>query len=208
MNSSFSISQDKVIIHKDGKDFEFAIDTVRGACLKVLIDNINTPLPVMDICNQADKIFKQYNKPPFADRGRDIRALHGQYGLIEKSGKGNYVFTGRFGRTNLNPFSADIKDQILKRDNYQCCWCGLKSSQGAELMIDHVQPESKGGKGTLENGMTLCTRCNNLKTNFSVHKFGKKAFERYLKIALDNQLKDDVDFFEEILEVFKKYSRE
>ncbi|QWD29164.1 HNH endonuclease [Polynucleobacter paneuropaeus] len=208
MSQSFSLQKDKVIIYKDGESIEFKFDTVVGACLKVLINNQNQPMEVVKICEEADKIFASYNKPPFKDRGRDVRALYGKRNIVQKTSKGQYVFTGKFGKTNLSTFTPSLKKQILERDKYRCYSCGRSSSEGFELMIDHMVPESKGGKATLENGMVLCTRCNNIKSNYSAYTFGKKLFEKYLATARLNQNIEDEKFFQEVLKVFEKFNRD
>lgn len=208
MGKTFSITTTHVTIHKDGESPSFKLSTDTGACLKVMIDNINKPLDVAYICDQADLIFKSFNKPPFKDRGRAVRALHGKFGIIDKSGKGKYIFTGKYGEKNQSTFTPALKAEILKKHNYTCYFCGLSKLQGAELGVDHILPESKGGKATLENGMTLCTRCNNIKSNYSVHTFGKKAFTEYLKIAKILNNSDEIKFFEEVLKVFEKYKKD
>ena len=207
MEKPFSISNTEVTIHKDGKSTDFKLNTDYGACLKVMIDNANKPLQVAFICSQADLIFKSFHKPPMLDRGRAIRALHGKFGIIEKSGKGLYIFTGKYGEKNQSTFSPALKAEILKKHNYSCRFCGLSKSQGAELGVDHILPESKGGKATLENGMTLCTRCNNIKSNYSVHSFGKKAFTTYLEIAIQHNNLEDINFFTDVLKVFEKHNK-
>jgi hypothetical protein len=207
MSKSFSLSKDNVVIYKDGKSYSFKFDTVVGACLKVLIDNQNKPMEVIKICEEADKIFASYGKPPFKDRGRDVRALYGKRNIIQKTSKGEYVFTGIFGKTNLSTFTLSLKKEILKRDGYKCCSCGLSDKEGVELMIDHMIPESRGGKATLDNGMTLCTRCNNIKSNYSAYTFGKKMFKKYYETSKINKNREDEVFFEEILAVFNKHNR-
>lgn len=203
----FSLQKDKVIIYKDGESIEFKFDTVVGACLKVLINNQNQPMEVVKICEEADKIFASYNKPPFKDRGRDVRALYGKRNIIQKTSKGQYVFTGKYGKTNLSTFTPSLKKQILERDKYRCCSCGRSSSEGFELMIDHMKPESMGGEASLANGMTLCTRCNNIKSNYSALIFGKKMFEKYLEVAETKKEEKDILFFKELLDVFNKHGQ-
>lgn len=53
------------------------------------------------------------------------------------------------------------KRNIMVRDNHQCCYCG----SGDHLTIDHVIPESRGGKTNFENCVTACFPCNNKKNN-------------------------------------------
>ncbi|MBB2975004.1 5-methylcytosine-specific restriction endonuclease McrA [Microbacterium endophyticum] len=49
---------------------------------------------------------------------------------------------------------------VLRRDAHRCAYCGKAAST-----IDHVMPRSRGGKGTWENLVACCLRCNNLKGN-------------------------------------------
>ena len=58
--------------------------------------------------------------------------------------------------------SDKLRYQVLKRDNFKCCACGASPAKdpSVELHIDHIIPWSKGGKTTIENLQTLCSRCN------------------------------------------------
>ena len=58
-----------------------------------------------------------------------------------------------------------IRYDVMKRDNFKCCKCGVSAEQGAKLHVDHIVPVSKGGKTTLSNLQTLCDRCNIGKSN-------------------------------------------
>jgi len=53
------------------------------------------------------------------------------------------------------------KKNIMIRDNHACCYCGAYEN----LTIDHIIPESRGGKTTFENCVTACFSCNNKKNN-------------------------------------------
>jgi hypothetical protein len=55
-----------------------------------------------------------------------------------------------------------IKLQVLKRDNYKCCFCGKSPAlnAGTILHIDHIIPFSKNGKSDLSNLRVLCSECN------------------------------------------------
>jgi 5-methylcytosine-specific restriction endonuclease McrA len=52
------------------------------------------------------------------------------------------------------------KRNILKRDNYQCQYCGSSSDR---LTLDHVVPRKSGGQSTWENLVCACVTCNNKK---------------------------------------------
>jgi 5-methylcytosine-specific restriction endonuclease McrA len=51
--------------------------------------------------------------------------------------------------------------RILKRDNYQCVYCGSKKN----LTLDHVMPRSRGGGNEWTNLVTSCLKCNLTKGN-------------------------------------------
>lgn len=53
------------------------------------------------------------------------------------------------------------KRNIMVRDNYECCYCGSRD----HLTVDHVIPESRGGKTSFENCVAACFPCNNKKNN-------------------------------------------
>lgn len=52
------------------------------------------------------------------------------------------------------------KREILRRDDYTCQYCGLRSSS---LTIDHVIPRHMGGEHRWENLVTACPSCNHRK---------------------------------------------
>lgn len=54
------------------------------------------------------------------------------------------------------------KKNILKRDNYECQYCGKK---GGQMTTDHVIPKALGGEDSWENLVCACVECNNRKGN-------------------------------------------
>ena len=60
---------------------------------------------------------------------------------------------------------------ILERDNFTCQYCG-RSAPEVQLAIDHIYPQSKGGKEDSTNLITACRDCNSSKNN-RVIKVGK-----------------------------------
>jgi len=81
------------------------------------------------------------------------------------------------------------KRNVMVRDNYTCVYCGIKKGEKTKdgrkvvLNIDHVHPQSKGGKNTFENTVTSCTDCNNRKGDLSLREanmfFKKRSFMPY-----------------------------
>lgn len=50
------------------------------------------------------------------------------------------------------------RDGVLQRDSYTCAYCG-----GYGDTLDHVIPESRGGRNTWDNLVAACARCNGRK---------------------------------------------
>lgn len=55
-----------------------------------------------------------------------------------------------------------MRVQVFKRDGYRCQMCGAAPSDANDvtLHVDHIYPIAKGGKTTMDNLQTLCSRCN------------------------------------------------
>lgn len=62
-------------------------------------------------------------------------------------------------KNNLARFS---KENIFLRDEYRCQYCDIEVEK-TTATIDHVLPESRGGKTTWENCVTACWPCNAIK---------------------------------------------
>ena len=60
---------------------------------------------------------------------------------------------------------------IFARDNYMCQYCGTTAK---DLTIDHVIPKRHGGKGTWENLVCCCRKCNMKKSDKLAHQIGMK----------------------------------
>ena len=51
-----------------------------------------------------------------------------------------------------------LRWEVFRRDGFRC-ECGSQ----ADLTVDHIRPESRGGRATLDNLRTLCRPCNSSK---------------------------------------------
>ena len=61
--------------------------------------------------------------------------------------------------------TPELRDYIMKRDNYTCQICGKYMPDGVGLQIDHIIPISKGGKSIKSNLQVLCSKCNGSKSS-------------------------------------------
>jgi hypothetical protein len=61
--------------------------------------------------------------------------------------------------------SKKLRWAILRRDNFQCRYCGATAQAGAVLEVDHVTPRSRGGRDVPQNLVTACESCNSGKSD-------------------------------------------
>jgi len=157
----------------------------------------------------VDWLVKNYNERTgkvFRDPDRGIRHL-AQDGYLIKIKKGVYRYDpAKVKNVELYDFTAQQKQIILNRDDYKCVQCGMGRKEGVELHIDHIIPKDFGGKATIDNGQTLCSRCNFLKKNLKQTESGKKMFVRMYKIAKKEKNKEVLKFCEDLLSVYEKYN--
>ncbi len=74
------------------------------------------------------------------------------------------------GRERVWKIPAVSRKEMLRRDAYQCQYCGNRK----QLTIDHVIPRSKGGKHTWDNVVTACATCNGRKGDRTPEQAGMK----------------------------------
>lgn len=60
--------------------------------------------------------------------------------------------------------SKRLRYEILRRDNFQCRYCGA-AAPDVKLNVDHVIPKSLGGSDKPDNLVTSCADCNAGKTS-------------------------------------------
>jgi len=65
------------------------------------------------------------------------------------------------------------KRAVHNRDEHTCYICGKKFGE-ANLSVDHVVPQSRGGKTTWENLASCCKKCNEKKGNKLLSELGIK----------------------------------
>ena len=85
---------------------------------------------------------------------------------------------------------GQIRWEVWKRDDFTCKICGGKDN----LQVDHIVPQSKGGKSELNNLQTLCADCNKRKNNME----NGKAIEKIKAIKVPKkEILREVSFSEE-----------
>ena len=62
--------------------------------------------------------------------------------------------------------SDNLRRQIEQADRGQCCYCQTQEiNSGIPLSLDHILPQSKGGKTSFNNLCLACRSCNEFKSN-------------------------------------------
>ena len=64
------------------------------------------------------------------------------------------------------------RENVYRRDNFECVYCGDNNRK--TLTLDHVIPQSKGGKDSWDNLVTACRGCNGEKSNLTLEEYGKE----------------------------------
>ena len=167
--------------------------------------NPNRDVKHPEVVDWVVSTYKKRTGKVFRDPDRAIRQL-AQSGFLIKIAKGIYKYNpDKAYKRELEDFTTAQKEIILKRDEYKCVQCGIGKREGVELHVDHVIPKDFGGEATIENGQTLCSRCNFLKKNLKQTESGKKMFIRMYKMAKKEKNKEILSFCTDILRVYEKH---
>lgn len=159
--------------------------------------------PVVDWVEE--RYLKLYGKKP-RDPWRAIRKLY-QEGKLIKVKKGVYRYDPDYIKeVKLFDFPPNVKEEIFKRDNYQCTVCGRGRKDGVEICADHKIPKDKGGTNTADNGQTLCMEHNLLKKNYSQTEMGKRFLTEIYKQAIAIGDEKMINFCKCIFDCYDKYS--
>ena len=105
----------------------------------------------------------------------------------------------------LEDFSPAQKAKILKRDDWKSVTCGRSEKDGVELHADHIKPKDLGGRATVDNGQTLCSKHNFLKKNLNQTETGKKMFIRLYELSTKENNEYLQKFCADILQVYEDH---
>jgi len=168
--------------------------------------NPNRNIKHPEVVDWVVETYKKRTGKVFRDPDRAIRQL-AQSGFLIKIAQGIYKYDPQVvNKKELHDFTAAQKAAILKRDGYKCVQCGMGKKEGAVLHVDHKIPKDFGGEATIENGQTLCSRCNFLKKNLKQTESGKKMFIRMYEAAKKEKNEELLAFCKDILEVYGKHN--
>ena len=68
------------------------------------------------------------------------------------------------------------KKVLFNRDSWKCQYCGLQL-QHPSITVDHVHPQSRGGKTNWKNCVVACKNCNSFKGNKTLEEAGMKLLK-------------------------------
>lgn len=88
----------------------------------------------------------------------------GRYNVLKRI---NFETTTKkyYAKNQRKQMTPQLRERIMRRDNYTCQKCGKYMPDGVGLQIDHITPVSKGGKTVESNLQVLCSKCNGRKSN-------------------------------------------
>jgi len=75
----------------------------------------------------------------------------------------------------MNWIRQEKRLAIYLRDGLSCTYCGASVEDGAQMTLDHVKPDSKGGSNDATNLVTCCSRCNSARGNRSIASFARSV---------------------------------
>ena len=75
----------------------------------------------------------------------------------------------------------NLRRMVIERDGLRCVYCD-EDLVGAEVHLDDVIPESRGGPTNYENLQVTCRKCNLAKGILSEDQFTDKLRQRALNI--------------------------
>ena len=122
--------------------------------------------PILTVCIC---VKKSYSSPQGRNNYYDERIYYFdqwvnyyQEAVEEKKRKQSHAYQVQKERGKM---TDSMRYDVMRRDGFRCVLCGAKASDNVQLHVDHIFPVSKGGKTEENNLRTLCSRCNQGKSN-------------------------------------------
>jgi hypothetical protein len=178
--------------------------TQNDILMEYYIKNPNRDIAHPEIVDWVTSEYLKRTGKVFRDPDRGVRKLS-QQGFLIKVGKGVYRYEpGHVNSRDLEDFTAEQKNVILRRDDYKCVECGKGLKDGVELQVDHIKPKDLGGKAMIENGQILCAQHNYQKKTLNQTQTGKRMFIRLYELAKSEGNEEIKNFCAQVLEVYEK----
>mgnify|MGYP003649256681 CR=1 FL=1 len=134
----------------------------------LLLNTSEEVLQVIDWRKAISLLFTGKAVPPYNyQHAYTIRGATQDYSLPAAIVLVRYV---RIPHRNISP----SKRNVLRRDNYECQYCGIRLSNTVKRTVDHVVPMSKRGTSSWTNMVASCHRCNNKKGSNTPEESGLK----------------------------------
>lgn len=180
--------------------------SIKDLLIEYFKRNPKKDMPHGPVVDWVEEKYKEiYDKKP-RDTWRSIRNLH-EIGFLIKVKKGIYRYDpDMIQKKELDDFTAEQKNEILKRDDFKCVICGKGNKDGVELHIDHIKPKSLGGLAEVENGQVLCAQHNFIKKKLKQTETGKKMFIRLYELAKSEKDEELKKFCADILETYERHN--
>lgn len=97
-------------------------------------------------------------------------------------------------RSRACDITPKVRNEVLKRDNFQCVICGEKNN----LQIAHYISRARLGLGIPQNLATMCVSCHFNYDNGKYHKEIKNLVQGHLKAYYEGWNEKDL--------IYKKWS--
>jgi 5-methylcytosine-specific restriction endonuclease McrA len=169
-------------------------DPARGRIKAFLIENVGKVVTTYQIAEVAK--IKAY-----ARRVRELRDKEGMAIRTDKDREdlkpGEYLLESVECKVPTKGISPKQRNRILERDGYTCQLCGATASDPStynpnrkvRLHVDHIKPDSQDGATEDENLRTLCSDCNQGRSNIEAPtESAKNILARIRKLPRKEQL--------------------
>jgi 5-methylcytosine-specific restriction endonuclease McrA len=136
---------------------------------KVLVLNQNyEPLSICNVKRAVVLVYLKKAECVISKNGKVIRAEKISFEVPSVIRILRYI--------RFRPFEVPLtRKNVLKRDGYQCQYCGTKDRP---MTVDHIIPKTRGGKDDWKNLVCACVKCNNKKGDRTLKEAGMKLLKK------------------------------
>jgi len=93
----------------------------------------------------------------------------------------------------------NLKNKVVKEEYRLCYICGEFISPDEHATVDHINPKSRSGKDERSNLHCCCKRCNDDKSNMTLHEY-------YIHVKQEKKINNKYNYLNE--DKFEKLVRE